>query len=112
MSARSVRRCLVGYLETGWLGLVPGACDGGVVIVPVDPAGLLWGWPNRFLARMRAHHMELMLIAKVDTRATGQFSRLDTTDELSRVPVGFDGAIWTDQISIIGPVVHRMRSTD
>jgi glycerophosphoryl diester phosphodiesterase len=111
-SARSVRRCGVGYLETGWLGLVPEVCDDGVVIVPVDQAGLIWGWPNRFLARMHAHHTEVMLIAKVDTRATGRFSRLDTLDELSRVPAGFDGSIWTDQIWVIGPAVRSMRRSD
>lgn len=104
-SARSVTRCLVGYLETGWSGHVPASCEGGMIIVPVEQAGLLWGWPNRFLARMRAHHTEVMLIARIDVRSRS-FARLDDLEELSRVPAGFDGAIWTDQIAVIGPAVR------
>jgi glycerophosphoryl diester phosphodiesterase len=108
-SARSVKRCLIGYLETGWFGHVPRACDDGTIIVPVDQAGLLWGWPNRFLARMRRHRTQVMLIGKVEDFAAGQFSRLDTIEELSRVPAGFDGSIWTDQIRLIGPAVRTFK---
>jgi glycerophosphoryl diester phosphodiesterase len=104
-SARSSEDCLRGYLETGWFGHVPHRCDGGMIIVPIDQAGFLWGWPNRFLARMRRHRTEVMLIGRIDSLASGQFSRLDTLEELSRVPAGFDGLIWTDQIGVIGPAV-------
>jgi len=109
-SARSVKRCLTGYLETGWFGHVPRACDDGTIIVPVDQAGLLWGWPNRFLARMRRHRTQVMLIGRIDDFTTGQFSRLDTIDELSRVPTGFDGSIWTDQIRLIGPAMRTINN--
>lgn len=105
-TARSVRQCGTGYLATGWLGKVPGVCDGGMIIVPVDQAYLMWGWPNRFLARMRTHRTEVMLIGRIDSLWTRQFSRLDSVQELSRVPAGFDGSIWTDQIRVIGPAVH------
>jgi glycerophosphoryl diester phosphodiesterase len=110
-SARSAEDCLSGYLATGWFGHVPQRCDGGVVIVPIDQAGFLWGWPNRFLARMRRHRTDVMLIGKIDSLATGQFSRLDTLQELSRVPAGFDGLIWTDQIGVVGPAVRVLKTT-
>lgn len=109
-SDRSVRGCGTGYLETGWLGHVPQACDDGMVIVPVEQAWLLWGWPNRFLARMRAHHTEVILIGSIDSLTAGQFSRLDTVAELAQVPAGFDGLIWTDQIRVIGPAVRLQRN--
>jgi glycerophosphoryl diester phosphodiesterase len=111
-TARSVRRCLIGYLETGWLGKVPRVCDDGMIIIPVDQAYLLWGWPNRFLARMRSHRTEVMLIGRIDSLSTGQFSRLDTPGELARIPAGFDGSIWTDQISLIGPAVHTRNAAN
>jgi glycerophosphoryl diester phosphodiesterase len=108
-SARSSEACLRGYLEAGWFGHVPSRCDGGMIIIPIDQAGFLWGWPNRFLARMRRHHTDVMLIGRIDSLATAQFTRLDTIEELSRIPAGFDGLIWTDRIGIIGPAVRSGR---
>lgn len=105
-TAGGARRCLVDYLGTGWMGWVPRACEGGMVIVPVEQAGLLWGWPQRFLARMREHHTEVMLIGRIDTAHKGQFSRLDSVEQLARVPAGFEGSIWTDQVAVIGPAMR------
>jgi glycerophosphoryl diester phosphodiesterase len=83
-----------------------------MIIIPVDQAYLLWGWPNRFLARMRTHRTEVMLIGRLDSLSTGQFSRLDTAEELARIPAGFEGSIWTDQISVIGPTVHTTKAAN
>lgn len=105
-SVRTSAHCFMGYLETGWFGHVPRACDGGVIVVPIEQAYWLWGWPNRFLSRMRGHGTEVMLIGRIDSISNGEFSRLDTLLDLSRVPAGFDGSIWTDQVRIIGPGVH------
>jgi glycerophosphoryl diester phosphodiesterase len=104
--AESTQRCFVGYLATGWFGHVPRACDDGMIIVSVAQANILWGWPNRFLARMRGHRTEVMLIGRIDSLSAGRFSRLDTVQALSRVPAGFDGYIWTDQVAVVGPAVH------
>jgi glycerophosphoryl diester phosphodiesterase len=111
-SAAAVGRCLSGYLETGWFGHVPRACDGGMIIVPVDQAYLLWGWPNRFLDRMRGHRTQVLLVGRVDSLSNGQVSRLDTVQELSRVPAGFGGLIWTDQIRVIGPAVRAAKNAN
>jgi len=105
-SARDARQCGVGYLETGWFGRIPTACDDGIIIVPIQQAHLLWGWPNRFLARMRAHRTRVMVIGTLTSMSSGMFSRLDTPEELAELPRGFDGLIWTDRIGIIGPLVH------
>ena len=101
--ARSVQRAASWAMSIPvGLATLPRACDDGVVIIPVDQADLLWGWPNRFLARMRAHHTQVMLIGRVDGLTSGNFTRLDTVADLSRVPAGFDGLIWTDQIRVVG----------
>lgn len=109
-SAPSAGQCLAGYLETGWFGRVPRTCDDGIIILPIDQANLIWGWPNRFLARMREHHTDVMLVGRIDSLAKGQWSRLDTIQELSQVPSGFDGSIWTDQIRVIGPAVRKLEN--
>jgi glycerophosphoryl diester phosphodiesterase len=110
-SARTVQQCGMGYLKTGWFGHVPRICDDGMIIVPIEQASLLWGWPNRFLARMREHHTRVMLIGKIQSLSTGMFSRLDTPEELAEVPQGFDGLIWTDHINLIGPLAAAKQSS-
>lgn len=110
-TAGDAGRCAMGYILSGWYGHVPRTCDDGIIIVPIEQTGFLWGWPNRFLARMREHHTEVMLIGRVQSLTTGQFVRLDTVDELARVPAGFDGAIWTDRVGVIGPAVRHRGSS-
>jgi glycerophosphoryl diester phosphodiesterase len=92
-------------VETGWFGRVPHVCDHGTILIPIEQAGWMWGWPNRFLARMRAHGTQVMLFGRLRSLSSNGFSRLDTLQELSGVPAGFDGLIWTDQIRVIGPAV-------
>ena len=104
-SAGAVARCLRRYILIGWTGYVPEACADGVVIVPVTQAGYLWGWPNRFLARMRERHTEVMLIGRIAGFSGSNFSRLDSAEEMKQVPLGFDGTIWTDHIEIVAPAV-------
>ena len=106
-SAHAVQQCGVGYLETGWYAHVPRVCDDGMIIVPIQQAYLLWGWPNRFLARMHEHRTRVMLIGKIQSLSSGSFSRLDSPNDLSEVPQGFDGLIWTDRIDVIGPLVAQ-----
>src|SRR3954462_5622513 len=80
-----------------------------MIIVPIEQATLLWGWPNRFLQRMREHHTQVMLIGKIQSLSSKRFSRLDTQEELLEVPRGFGGLIWTDRVGVIGPLAAARR---
>jgi glycerophosphoryl diester phosphodiesterase len=104
-SAGSAARCGTRYIEFGWSGYVPGVCDDGIMIVPVAQGGFLWGWPNRFLSRMHEHRTEVMLIGRIHGLNGADFSRLDTLGEVSQIPAGFAGDVWTDRIEIIGPAL-------
>jgi glycerophosphoryl diester phosphodiesterase len=106
-SASGTAHCASGYLALGWMGHIPKACDGGVIMVPITQSAFVWGWPNRFLARMRSHATEVMLIGRVDGLSGANFSRLDTADEVARLPPGFSGSIWTDRIDVVGPALMR-----
>lgn len=79
-----------------------------MIIVPIQQAYLLWGWLNRFLSRMREHRTRVMLIGKIRSLSEA-FSRLDSPEELSEIPNGFDGLIWTDRISVIGPLERHIK---
>jgi glycerophosphoryl diester phosphodiesterase len=106
-SAMSTARCLSQYLRIGWTGHVPKACDGGVIMIPITQSDFVWGWPNRFLERMRKHKTEVILIGRIDGLSGAKFSRLDTVEEIKHLPPGFDGSIWTDRIDVVGPALSR-----
>lgn len=104
---RRAQKCTLGYLGMGWTGHVPKACHGGTVIVPVTLRNLVWGWPNRFLARMKASNTEVMMIGSISGLDSSSFTRLDTPEALDSLPTGFDGLIWTDRIEHVGPAARK-----
>jgi glycerophosphoryl diester phosphodiesterase len=53
------------------------------------------------------YRTEVMLIGRIDGLSGANFSRLDTEEEIKRLPQGFNGSIWTDRIDVIGPVLLR-----
>lgn len=92
--------CLKRYLAVGWLGLVPEACRGTRLLVPVDYTWALWGFPRRFEARMARHGTDVVLMGPLhDGITTG----IDDDETAERVPKDFGGWIWTNRIEKIGP---------
>jgi glycerophosphoryl diester phosphodiesterase len=105
-SLGSIKACLIPYLELGWAGIVPDACRDTIVPVPINFAGWLWGWPNRFLDRMDDAGSTVLLLGPYNIGDAGS-SGIDTPAELALVPAGFDGYIWTNEIETIAPLVGR-----
>lgn len=101
-SVARIKRCTYDYMLWGWSGHVPDACRHGIIAVPTDLRRALWGWPNRFLARMKAADVAVMIAGPVrgpKPRETG----LVSPDQLAAVPPGFSGLILTDHVERIGP---------
>ena len=66
-------------------------------LIPINVARFLWGWPNRFLARMKAAGSEVILLGPYaigDPGAPG----IDTPEQLAVVSPTFDGYVWTNRI--------------
>ena len=99
MSMGSLKKSLVDYLAVGWTGHVPASCRGTLIHVPEKYAPLLWGWPNRFLARMEKAGTRVILVAGNGKRSEG----FDSTGDLSRLPPGYKGGVWTNRIDRVGP---------
>lgn len=98
-SPGSLRNCLVLYLARGWTGLVPEACHDRVVLVPINVAPWLWGWPDRFLNRMEAAGSVVFLLGPY---RGGEFSTgIDTSEDIARIPPGYSGGVWTNEIERI-----------
>jgi glycerophosphoryl diester phosphodiesterase len=96
--------CLVPYLGYGWTGIVPEGCRNTMVPVPINFAGWLWGWPNRFLQRMRDAGSTVLLLGPYEPGDAGS-SGIDTPELAAQVPAGFDGFVWTNEIAAIAPLL-------
>lgn len=98
----SVKACLLRYLGTGWIGYVPEACRNTLVPVPSNYAFLFWGWPSRFLTRMKDAGSDVVLIGPY---TGGSTVGIDTAEEVENLPEEFPGYVWTNRILEVGPAV-------
>jgi glycerophosphoryl diester phosphodiesterase len=102
-SKRGLVDCLLGYEGLGWAGVIPEACKNTKVMVPLNVAPFVWGWPNLFLERMRKAGSEVILLGPYGAGDPGT-AGVDTAEQLAEVPDGFSGYIWTNKIETIGPL--------
>lgn len=103
---RGLVDCLGRYIALGWSGHMPQACRDTTVMVPVNVAPWLWGWPNLFQQRMREAGTGIILLGPYSSGDMGT-AGIDTAEEAGRIPVPFDGYIWTNRIDTIGPILRR-----
>lgn len=101
----SIMSCLGQYVAYGWTGIIPGACQNMLVVVPANYAQLLWGWPHRFMKRMRDAGSEVILLGPYG--GGGFTSGIDGLSQLDLVPENFGGYVWTNRIEAIGPALGR-----
>jgi glycerophosphoryl diester phosphodiesterase len=106
-SRASLTSCLVNYAMIGWAGIVPDACRLGIMFVPLNLAPWMWGWPDRFLKRMKRAGVNVFVLGPHE----GDFgtSGVDTEEQLAQLPAGFTGGIWTNRIDRIGPAVRNKK---
>jgi glycerophosphoryl diester phosphodiesterase len=82
-ASRDTMQCLLQYLALGWTGYVPEPCRGTAVMVPINLAWLVWGWPNLFLERMRSVGSEVILLGPYTAGDAGT-SGIDTPELLAQ----------------------------
>ncbi|MNJ35716.1 putative glycerophosphoryl diester phosphodiesterase 1 [compost metagenome] len=101
MSMATLKNCLLRYEGAGWTGFMPPACKNTQLHIPEKFASWLWGWPNKFLNRMESVNTRVIVVA-----GGGEWSEgFDTADDLTRLPKGYTGGIWTNRIDRIAPAV-------
>jgi glycerophosphoryl diester phosphodiesterase len=100
-SKAEMKKCTLDYMKVGWSTKLPASCVGSVIGVPINYRQLVWGWPNRFLERMRQSNTTVIFLGNVENEngAPG----ITDPDDLDAVPSGFNGLIWTDAIEKVGP---------
>jgi glycerophosphoryl diester phosphodiesterase len=102
VSRGSLETCLLRYIGYGWTGVVPEACRNLALLVPMNVAPWLWGWPDRFLARMKSVGSEAYVVAPWHGGGT---AGIDTAEDLATLPDNYSGGIWTNAVEVIGPLV-------
>jgi glycerophosphoryl diester phosphodiesterase len=108
VSRGSLQACLLRYVAYGWTGLVPAACANMLVLVPVNIAPWLWGWPGHFLPRMQSAGSSVFAIGPYHG---GAFSTgIDTPEDLGRLPAGYPGGILTNEIEMVATALGRVGS--
>ena len=105
LSRQRLKSCLLRYLAGGWTGYVPDACHDSIVFVPVNYAGLAWGWPERFLERMAAVNAEVFVIGPYGA-GSRYTTGIDTLELLGQLPTDFAGGVMTDRIEIVGKALR------
>lgn len=104
LSRGRLKACLLRYAAVGWLGVVPADCEHTLLLVPVNAAPWLWGWPYRFVDRLHAADAEVYVIGPWHG---GWSDGLDDPADLARLPADFEGGISTDQLDRIAPLLGR-----
>jgi len=85
---------------------VPEACRNTRLMLPVNIAPFVWGWPNLFLERLREAGTRVILLGPYGAGDPGT-AGIDSAEQLAQVPDGFDGYIWTNKIETIGALVRE-----
>ncbi|SMQ66409.1 glycerophosphoryl diester phosphodiesterase [Devosia lucknowensis] len=101
-SRRGLIDCLTQYVALGWTGIVPDACRDTHVMIPINIAPWLWGWPNLLQQRLADAGSAIILVGAYGAGDPGT-AGIDDLETLARVPRDFHGYLWTNRVEIIGP---------
>jgi glycerophosphoryl diester phosphodiesterase len=105
VSRGSLKACLVRYAALGWTGSVPEACHNIVVLVPINIAPWLWGWPDRLLERMSHVNSEVFALGPY---GGGEFSTgIDTPEDLARLPANYSGGVWANEVELVAGTLKQ-----
>jgi glycerophosphoryl diester phosphodiesterase len=98
-------RCTKDYVMYGWTGIIPKSCKGGVLAIPINYQWPMWGWPNRLIARMESVGAKVIIFGPYESGKSNE--GLSDVDDLGRIPGSFNGYIWVEDISAVGPALRR-----
>ncbi|MEA2953680.1 MAG: glycerophosphoryl diester phosphodiesterase [Alphaproteobacteria bacterium] len=104
MDKPQLKNCAMRYAALGWSGYVPRSCRNTIIVVPINYTWLIWGWPNRFLARMQAAG-SLVFVAG-PYHSNEEVGGINTEEQFRALPQDYRGGIWTDEIEVIAPLLR------
>jgi glycerophosphoryl diester phosphodiesterase len=99
------KKCTKDYVMYGWTGIIPKSCEGGVLAIPINYQWPMWGWPNRLIARMESVGAKVIVFGPYESGKSNE--GLSDARDLGRIPGSFNGYIWVEDISEVGPALRR-----
>jgi glycerophosphoryl diester phosphodiesterase len=102
----AMKACLYRDMVVGWMGVTSSECENRMLVIPRDCANWLWGWPHRFVERMKGIGSAVYFVGDTNNRSA---NAIDTREDLASVPTNFHGGIWTDEVPLIGEALKRAR---
>jgi glycerophosphoryl diester phosphodiesterase len=102
-SRDSLMGCLTGYIGYGWTGILPDDCKNVMMLVPINYAPWLWGWPDRFLNRMQDANTQVFVIGPY--HGGGFSTGIDNAERFAQLPANYSGGIWTNEIETIADLM-------
>ncbi|MDE1462591.1 glycerophosphodiester phosphodiesterase family protein [Spartinivicinus poritis] len=107
---KQVKKCLKNYMLTGWTGVVTKACTNTTVLIPVNYAKFLWGWPNRFKERMDSVGTDYYLVGPYNPdMSTNGIPGFNAIEYIKELPEGYTGGIWTDKIELVSSHIKQVK---
>lgn len=106
-SADEAEACSKAYVLYGWTGILPAACKGGTLVVPLDRQFAFWGWPNRLIARMEAHGGRVLVVGPIGDPDAPR--GLTLPEQFGEIPDSFNGYVWVEDIWNLGPALRPSR---
>jgi glycerophosphoryl diester phosphodiesterase len=95
-----VKSCAYRYAAVGWTGYVPDVCRHALLLLPASRAKYLWGWPHRFIARMKAVDTDVFVVQQ---GRGGWITGFDDVGSFADVTAdNYSGGVWTDRIEVVG----------
>ncbi|AOL22078.1 glycerophosphoryl diester phosphodiesterase [Erythrobacter litoralis] len=103
----AARQCTADYVAQGWSGFLPESCKGRTMLIALDEQALLWGWPNRLIARMGASGGRIV-IEGPQASAAGPIAGVTLPEQLTEIPASFNGYIWSgDAFTTLPALITR-----
>lgn len=97
--------CTSRYRTTGIWGSIPAECRNKALLFGLDEIGYtLWGWPNRFLARVNDAGVPVFIAASVNGDTITGLTDIKQYGEIAH---SYNGYIWIDNIDELGPALKR-----
>jgi glycerophosphoryl diester phosphodiesterase len=102
---QEAKTCSTAYVAYGWSGIMPEACKGKTMVIPLNRQFVFWGWPNRLTARMEAHGGHIIVTGNDED---GAASGLTLPEQLGEIPASSNAYIWVeDSLNIVPALIQR-----
>jgi glycerophosphoryl diester phosphodiesterase len=107
MSRSTLKTCLISYAMIGWSGAIPESCERTLIAIPLNYTKWIWGWPNRFVQRMRSVGSAVFVLGNYSGEAA---QGIDSLADLESLPKDYEGGIWTNEVELIGTALSERRN--